>query len=160
MTTDQTPGAYDTTDAAGRNNPPDRLPDNQPIIPDQVRGAEEIDGEKDLDKESAAVDRESDLTPDAIEAHKVESHRRPLPGALVRARGVEWIRPTDSLARQTAPLAGRGIDFQADLSRRTRQGAVAAARAAGDRARRLPPLSAFGRGRTPQSVSRSAVGMS
>jgi hypothetical protein len=145
MISDQTPDQIDGTETVGR---------------DQTRPAVASVGEYHAGMPDAAEHPEGDLTPDAISARKVATHRPPLPGSPVRARGVEWIRPTDLLARQTATLAGRGIDFQADLSRRTRQSAVAVARAAGDRARRLPPVSAFGRGRAPRPVSRSAVGMS
>ncbi|MBD4582297.1 hypothetical protein GUG60_24430, partial [Xanthomonas citri pv. citri] len=79
--------------------------------------------------------------------------------AGLRARGVEWVRPTDLLARHGAALAGRGIDFEVELARRTRTATNTGVRGVGERARRLPPLSAFGRSRTTESVpSRSPVG--
>ena len=81
--------------------------------------------------------------------------------AIVRGRGVEWVRPTDLLARRSAHAAGRGLDFQAELARRTRTPLGAGVRRLGDRARRLPPISAFGRSTTPASqMSRSGVSMS
>lgn len=103
-----------------------------------------------------------DLVPDAIEAAKssTRENRAPVDRELARARGVEWVSPTDLIARQSAALAGRGIDLQAELSRRTRTVAAASARTAVARVRGLPPLSAFGRSRATQSPSRAAVGMS
>ena len=81
--------------------------------------------------------------------------------ALVRGRGVEWVRPTDLIARHSAHAAGRGLDFQAELARRTRTPLGAGVRRLGDRARRLPPISAFGCSTAPASqVSRSGVSMS
>jgi hypothetical protein len=41
---------------------------------------------------------------------------------------IGWVRPTQ-LAAYTAPLVGRGIDLQAELSRRTRRAPVIATRA-------------------------------
>jgi len=159
MISDQTPDRIEGTETAGRDDPRYR-PADRAIPADHTHRSGARDREHDAGTREAAEHREGDLTPDAIAARKVATHRPPLPNSPVRARGVEWIRPTDLLARQTATLAGRGIDFQADLSRRTRQSAVAVARGAGDRARRLPPVSAFGRRRAPQPISRSAVGMS
>ena len=80
----------------------------------------------------------------------------------VRGRGVEWVRPTDLIARHSAHAAGRGLDFQAELARRTRTPIGAGVRRLGDRARRLPPISAFGRSHAPQAqqVFRSGVSMS
>ena len=40
--------------------------------------------------------------------------------ALIHGRGVEWMRPTDLLARHSAQAAGRGLNFQAEMARRTR----------------------------------------
>src|SRR5690606_23827525 len=91
--------------------------------------------------------------------------------AARRVRGVAWVRPTDLLARQSAAVAGRGIDFEVELARRTRQftgqmtrasgrGLGKAAQAISERARRLPDVSEFGRGSRQQSwVSRSGIGL-
>jgi hypothetical protein len=89
-----------------------------------------------------------------------------------KARGVDWVRPSDLMVSRSGRLAGRGIDFQAELSRRTRHGIVRAGRATGhgvmkagrgmsERARRLPPASAFGRGSGERFswVSRSGIGL-
>lgn len=103
-------------------------------------------------------------TPEAVRAARIaglqgNSRERLAQDAGLRARGVEWVRPTDLLARHGAALAGRGIDFEVELARRTRTATNAGVRGVGERARRLPPLSAFGRSRTTQSVpSRSPVG--
>jgi hypothetical protein len=89
-----------------------------------------------------------------------------------RPAGVEWVRPSDLITRGGSKVAGRGIDFQAELARRSRCGIVQAGRATGrgvtraghavsERARRLPPASAFGRGGGERFswVSRSGIGL-
>jgi len=103
--------------------------------------------------------------PDAVRAARASRRRGTdwqTPAAEAgRARGVEWVRPTDLIARHGAALAGRGIDFEVELARRTRTPITTGARQLGERARRLPPLSAFGRGNTTQAApSRPGVGMS
>lgn len=96
--------------------------------------------------------------PDAVEADHIR-RRQDLGAAEARpARGVEWIRPTDLMARHSAVVAGRGIDFEAALARRVRGPLVAPARRLGSRVAQLPPVSAFGRGHQPHQVSRDAVG--
>ena len=86
--------------------------------------------------------------------------------------GVEWVRPTDLMASRSARMAGRGIDFQAELARRarrvpgqayraTRDGARSGARFVSERGRKLPPVTAFGRGGGERFswVSRSGIGL-
>lgn len=86
--------------------------------------------------------------------------------------GVEWVRPSDLMTRGGSRVAGRGIDFQAELARRSRRGIVQAGRMTGrgvtraghavsERSRRLPPASAFGRGGGERFswVSRSGIGL-
>lgn len=86
--------------------------------------------------------------------------------------GVEWVRPTDLMASHSARMAGRGIDFQAEFARRarrvpghayrsTRDGARSGARFVSERARKLPPVTAFGRGGGERFswVSRSGIGL-
>lgn len=106
-----------------------------------------------------AVEREVMDTPGAIEAAKIartdEGETTP---ERFRARGVEWVRPTDLLARHGARLAGNGIDFQSGMAYRSRQAALARVRSLTDRAKRLPPLSAFGRSSAVSSSERSALG--
>lgn len=101
-----------------------------------------------------------DGTPDAIEAASIR-HRSGLSidPTVVRARGVEWVRPTDLMVRGGSRVAGAGIDFQRELARRARTATTERMHAVGDQARRLPPLSAFGRGGTYRGAERSAVGM-
>lgn len=99
-------------------------------------------------------------TPDAIEAASLRRHRGlSVDPATARARGVEWVRATDLMARGGSHVAGAGIDFQKELARRARTARTDRMHAVGDRARRLPPLSAFGRGGTDRGVDRGAVGM-
>ena len=102
---------------------------------------------------------EATSTPEAVRAAQVA--RDDKQHALVRGRGVEWVRPTDLIARHSAHAAGRGLDFQAELARRARTPIGAGVRRLGDRARRLPPISAFGRSTAPASqMSRPGVSMS
>ena len=78
----------------------------------------------------------------------------------VRGRGVEWVRPSDLIARHSAALAGKGIDLQAELARRTRTTATTSARSLSARARALPPLSAFGHRHSPApSATHPPVGL-
>jgi len=92
--------------------------------------------------------------------------------AVRRRSGVEWVRPTDLLAARTGRVAGQGIDFHAELARRTRRApgqvyrgartvARSGARVVSERARRLPPMTAFGRGGSHRHswVSRSGIGL-
>lgn len=101
---------------------------------------------------------EAASTPDAVRA--AQATRSDKEHGIVPGRGVEWVRPTDLIARQSAHVAGRGLDFQTELARRTRAPIDAGVRRLGDRARRLPPLSAFGRGASRSQLSRSGLLMS
>ena len=91
---------------------------------------------------------------------------------VVKKPGVEWVRPTELAVYSSARIAGRGIDFQAELARRsrrapgqavrvTRRGISNASARLSERARRLPPASAFGRGSGERYswVSRSGIGL-
>ena len=132
-----------TTDNPQHNDPTG--PDPARLVPDEPRERPEP--------------VEATSTPEAVRAAQVA--RDDKQHALVRGRGVEWVRPTDLIARHSAHAAGRGLDFQAELARRTRTPLGAGVRRLGDRARRLPPISAFGRSTAPASqVSRSGVSMS
>lgn len=101
---------------------------------------------------------EAASTPDAVRA--IRATRSDKQNGIVPGRGVEWVRPTDLIARQSAHVAGRGLDFQTKLARRTRAPIDAGVRRLGDRARRLPPLSAFGRSASRSQLSRSGLSMS
>ena len=100
-------------------------------------------------------------TPDAVEAaHVRRDGDQGTPGHERRTRGVEWVRPTDLIARHSASLSGRGIDFETELARRARAPIANRMHDLADRAQRLPPLSAFGRSTTsPEGPVRSGVGM-
>ena len=107
---------------------------------------------------SPGVGEGAEGVPDAVKARTARAASRPV-GRQV-GRGVEWVRPTDLLARRGATVAGRGIHFQTALSQKTRHGITVSTRRVGDRAARLAPLSAFGHGRGQSVSGRSAVGMS
>ena len=101
---------------------------------------------------------EASTTPEAVRAAQVA--RTEKQHAVVRGRGVEWVRPTDLMARHSANVAGRGLDFQAELARRTRTPLRVGMQAARDRARRLPPITAFGRRTvTTSAPTRPGVGI-
>ncbi|SMX77751.1 hypothetical protein BAURA86_00894 [Brevibacterium aurantiacum] len=102
-----------------------------------------------------------DLTPDAIEAEHTRQQAMPLAQDQHRARGVDWVRPTDLIARHSATVAGRGIDLHANLARQTRTGIANASTKITNQAKQLPPLSAFGRrSSSREPVARGAVGKS
>lgn len=96
--------------------------------------------------------------PDAVEADHIRRRQDLGPAEGRPARGVEWVRPTDLMARHSAVVAGRGIDFEAALARRVRAPLATPVRRLGSRVAHLPPVSAFGRGHQPHQVSRDAVG--
>jgi len=116
-------------------------------------------------------DRSRPATTDTVES--LELARRRDPSLAKRAAvatemaagnaGVEWVRPSELLASRTAKLAGRGIDFHAELARRARQlpgTRHRGMRTLSERARRLPPVTAFGRSpQTPQGASRFGIGL-
>lgn len=97
---------------------------------------------------------------EAVELTRLRNQRRGSmrDPATYRGRGVEWVRPTDLVARSSARVAGAGISFQSELHRRTRAAAQESSRRIAERARRLPPLSAFGRGATRPDAGRSPIG--
>lgn len=129
----------------------------------------------DQDTGRKTPDPEAETTPEAVQAaktaHRNRVHKATTTDGARRARGVEWVRPTDLLARQSATAAGRGIDFEVELARRTRQltshvtrassrGIGKVGKAISERARRLPEVSEFGRGsRHPSWVTRSGIGL-
>ena len=105
---------------------------------------------------------EETQTPAAMRAAQIaEDGEQETASSATRVRGVEWVRPTDLMARHGATITGRGIDFQAELARRTREPVAARLHRLGDRAPQLPPLSAFGRSHPSQpGPRRSGVGKS
>lgn len=79
-------------------------------------------------------------------------------------RSVVWVRPSDLAATLSSQAAGRGIDFQAELARRSRRlpaRAVAVSRQGiARRADRLPLACAFGASRHAQPPGRGPAGIS
>lgn len=139
-------------DAPVEDAPEPNMPENRSEVqkvPEAVAAAD-ITKRKDTTLETAATEEITDAAEAAVE-QKLENHR---------ARGVEWVRPTDLIARNTASLAGRGIDMEVEMSRRTRAPLAAGLRNLGDRAKHLAPLSAFGHGARHQAPTRTAVGKS
>jgi hypothetical protein len=98
-------------------------------------------------------------TPDAVkEAESRKAAKEKL--ARVRGRGVDWVRPTDLIAQGGGTLSRRGIDRTVEMNRHVRAPIDKGARWFAERAKRLPPLSAFGhRGGADQGPRRSGVGM-
>jgi hypothetical protein len=72
--------------------------------------------------------------------------------------GIVWVRASDLLSTGTGRIAGRGIDFEAELTRRMRRTPATTRRAIRERADRLPPLSEFGRSREYPPFSRYGLG--
>ncbi|MEE8869869.1 MAG: hypothetical protein SOH99_13585 [Acidipropionibacterium acidipropionici] len=97
--------------------------------------------------EAARPDPSAGLAPEAIQAADVDREKQHAEGVDVEkpGRGVDWVRPSDLMARAGGAVSRRGIDFQDALSRRARSGIAAGAQRLSAQARRLPPLSAFGR---------------
>lgn len=58
-------------------------------------------------------------------------------GGLRVGRGIAWVRPSDLIAASSARLAGRGIDFQAELAHHVRRASGQTYRATRNRARDL-----------------------
>ena len=71
--------------------------------------------------------------------------------------GISWVRASDLINTGTGRIAGRGIDLQAELARRLRRVPATTTREMRERARRLPPLSAFGRVRVHPQISRHGL---
>lgn len=106
-----------------------------------------------------AEDAEATGTPDAIrDAASRRAAKEKL--AQVRGRGVDWVRPTDLFARAGGALSRGGIDLAAAGSRRLRAPIEKGTQWARERARHLPPVSAFGRrGGADHAQARAGVGM-
>ena len=117
------------------------------------------------EKDGAAVAaRENSVrttsAPGAVEAASVQGHSRSagIDPAFYRGRGIEWVRPTDLMMRGGSRVAGAGINFQTELQRRKYQATATSARGIAERARHLPPLSAFGHGSSRRGAERGAIG--
>ncbi|GAA1532548.1 hypothetical protein [Brevibacterium picturae] len=122
--------------------------------------APEPEAEPDHDTARVAG-REDTGAPDAIEHEKTAQRRASLRQRLQvpQGRGVDWVRPTDLVARSSAAMAGRGIALQEHLARKVDRGLVTAGKSVGAfAAKKLPPLKAFGRSHAREPAVRSAVG--
>jgi hypothetical protein len=101
--------------------------------------------------EAAERDPAAAMAPEAIQAADIDREKQPAEGVDVEkpTRGVDWVRPSDLLSRGSGYVSRRGIDLDAKLARGTRHGIAVSAKYVGRQiaagARRLPPLSAFGR---------------
>ncbi|MEV1130524.1 hypothetical protein [Agromyces sp. NPDC049794] len=84
--------------------------------------------------------------------------RRDLLGGAPEQPGIIWVRASDLLNSGSGRVAGRGLDFEAELARRMRRSAATTRRAIRDRADRLPPLSAFGRSQAHPTFIRRDLG--
>lgn len=89
--------------------------------------------------QSTALDRTS------LSATARERARRDLLGGAPEQPGIIWVRASDLLSSGTGRVAGRGLDFEAELALRMRRSAATTHRAIRERADRLPPLSVFER---------------
>lgn len=132
-----------STDDLMREQPPRRIEPEQTKKPETETEAAEVAGTSEAVKQQAA---RRDAVRERIDQ--------------VRGRGVEWVRPTDLIVRSSGTLAGRGIEVNGEQGRRFRSTLVTGARSVSERAKRLPPLSAFGRrGQHVEGPARSGVGM-
>lgn len=116
-------------------------------VQDVTRERPEPPGPDRPDLELAGV---GGVAPEAVQAadvHRAGLRLRPDVEAAAQAptRGVDWVRPTDLIARAGGVLSRRGIDVHEELMRRTRSGIGARTRQIATLSMRLPSLSAFGR---------------
>ncbi|WP_137802920.1 hypothetical protein [Kocuria sp. 2SI] len=135
---------------------------------DDLEGPDPYEQERAREPHETKTGPESGLesagTPDAVEEASVTEKTDEVEKAEVekaqkhRARGVEWVRMSDLMSRQTSRVAGRGIDLHTELTHRIRDPLLERTKAA---ARKLPPVAAFGRrGGLDRGATRSGVGMS
>ena len=104
------------------------------------------------------------MAPDAIAAADVDRTSTPdaegADPALRKARGVDWVRSSDLLARGSGVASRLAIDFEANLAHKARDPLARGAKQLGQRMRELPPVSAFGRSTGHEGAGRGPVGMS
>src|SRR5699024_314434 len=129
---------------------------NDPHAPGTNAAAEAAEAAERAEAARAEQAAEARLVPEAIQAADTD-HRAALveDGISARARGVDWVRPSDLLARGSGHAARAAIDFHAHLAEQARTGLRAGASRLGERARRLPPVTAFGRGQAGWSGAES-----
>lgn len=94
----------------------------------------------------------------ALGAAPRERVRRDLLGGAPEQPGIIWVRASDLLNSGSGRVAGRGLDFEAELARRMRRSAATTKRAIRERADRLPSRSAFGRSQAHPTFIRHDLG--
>ena len=106
------------------------------------------------------------MAPDAIAAADVDrttspdAERADPDPALRKARGVDWVRSSDLLARGSGVASRLAIDFEANLAHKAHDPLARGAKRLAQRTRDLPPVSAFGRSTGHDGAGRGPVGMS
>lgn len=88
-----------------------------------------------------------DVHPDAPRVRHplvAQAGGRTVPTNIPPEHRVAWVRMSELISSGTGRMAGRGIDFEAELARRLRHPVEVTRRAIRDRSSLLPPLSAFG----------------
>ena len=151
MNTDPREQAREHEDARDAHIPEQDAPEEA----NQVREVPEAVAAADITKRKDSTAETAEPAAEAAEAAEVEQKLD-----AHRARGIEWVRPTDLIARNSASLAGRGIDMEVEMARKARAPMVDGLRSLGDRAKRLSPLSSFGHGARHHAPTRAAVGKS
>lgn len=129
------------------------LPETLPLPPVEHAESRSVPVEPER-PEAAETPEETEVskTPHAKQAEDDPAQR-------ARARGVDWVRPTDLIARGAGRISRAGIDFETGLAQRARAGLGTGAQHVAERTRHLPPLQAFGHGASHDGASRSAIGM-
>lgn len=107
---------------------------------DKSRGTARLDAVGEHHPLHSIVDEE---TPHSARLRKAITGSRETEKPAARP-GVVWVRASDLLSTGTGRIAGRGIDFEAELARRLHRTPATSRRAILNRADRLPPLSEFG----------------
>ncbi|MDS2171836.1 hypothetical protein Q7C18_03925 [Nesterenkonia sp. CL21] len=93
------------------------------------------------------ADLSAAMAPEAIQAADVDRDEQATQTLDTDkpTRGVDWVRPSDLMSRAGGALSRRGIDFQTEMFQHARAGIATGAKQVAAYAKRLPPLSAFGR---------------
>jgi hypothetical protein len=121
--------------------------------------------------DAAGIDTATDTTA----MHHIAGHRTPIAALRWRVAsdpshtlgahretadrpGIVWVRASDLLSASSGRLAGRGLDFEAELARRLRRAPTTARNVIRERADRLPPLSEFGRSGDHPQLRRDGLG--
>lgn len=116
--------------------------------------------------ETTRPDRaETPGAPEAIQAADVtrttgaKTETADVDPALRKARGVDWVRTSDLMARGTGQISRLAIDFEANLAHKAHDGLARGVTRLGAKEREMPPISAFGRSTSRDGAGRGPVGM-